>query len=317
MFRRFARPCIPWLTAAIAAACGSPPAADRGGAARPPAVAESSSAAASDAAAPPARDVLPPDALPAFSYAGIRYEPQEGAIASTPDGSRARARLVLRATAPSRFEVPLDAELGLTFANGAQVRSPLPSLGASQVEVIEVAGDVPAGTTWAGCSLSITEAGREPLRLRLGEDPAPPPDELEATESAKASTRYGDQVAYEVTGATFTADGPRRGGFYGRAPEGQRFLRTRIAVTNVDGRHGVSIGEESFALVTDLGTAPIAVGVNAQSIALGQRVEFEVIFLVPVEAGEFTLTVGADGNAPGRIQLRRRETGHSARPAAP
>lgn len=307
MFRRPTLRVAMVVAAMVAAACGSPRASVPRDA-LPPA-SEAPVPAKRPADGLPESHGLPAGALPAFSYAGIRYEPQGGVIQGT------TARVTLSASAPSKFEVPLDAEIRLTFANGAEIKAALPSLGASQVTVVELAGPVPPDTTWDGATLSITEAGREPFQLRFGDDGEQPPDALEATGTAKVLTRYGDQVSYEVLGASFASDGPRRGGFYGRAPEGQRFLRTRIAATNVDGRHGVSIGEEAFQLTTDVGPASIAVGVNAQALALGQRGEFEVVFLVPKQARTFTLRVGADADTPGQITLRSPQPTSDSPPA--
>ena len=62
-------------------------------------------------------------------------------------------------------------------------------------------------------------------------------------------------------------------------------------------------------MTTDAGPATIALGVTAQTVALRQRAQFEVVLLVPATARLFTLEVGADGRAPGRIAITRTADG--------
>lgn len=256
--------------------------------------------------AAPRAVVLDVNTLPPLRYAGVVYEPKTGVISPTAAGaSQAGVKLDLQATAPSKAEVPLDGQLTLEFANGAQVRTGAHGLGAAQVTDIALTGSVPADTTWNGASLTLSESGKPSQTVTVGA-PAPSGDvALRPDAEVNAPTRYGEAVTYTVTQAALLLDGPRSGGFYERTSDTQRFVRIVVTALNKGGRNGVSIGQESFELLADGQSANIAVGVFARTIAYNQSNDFELFYRVHSDAKTLTLKVGADGRKPAQIVLER------------
>lgn len=254
---------------------------------------------------PPQVVTLDVSQLPPLRYAGVVYEAQSGAIKPTADTAGATASLDIRATAPSKFEVPLDGQLTLEFRDGAQLRTHVQGLGAAQVADLTVSGPVSAGTTWEGATLTLTESGKPPQRVQVG---APEPSSdvaLTPGPEVNAPTRYGEPVTYSVSQAALLLDGPRSGGFYERTGDLQRFLRVVVTARNTGGRNGVSIGQETFELSADGQSANIAVGMFARTLAYNQSNDFELFYRVPAEAKSLALKVGSDGKHPGQIDLGR------------
>ncbi|MDZ7651290.1 MAG: hypothetical protein U5L03_01320 [Burkholderiaceae bacterium] len=241
--------------------------------------------------------------LPPLKYAGVVFEARSGVIA--PDGAQATATLVVQATAPSKAEVPLDGQLTLAFANGTQLRKQLQGFGSAQVADLTLSGNAPAGTTWDGATLTVTESGKPPQRVTVGQ-PAPATRVLlTPSGEAVAPSRYRDPITSQVAQAALELDGPRSGGFFERTADNLRFARVRVTVLNKGARSGVSIGQESFELRVDGHSMNVAVGLFARAIAFNQSADFELVYRVPVAAQKFVLIVGADGKKPGEIELTR------------
>jgi hypothetical protein len=270
---------------------------------RPAPVAKSQQSSTTASPQPAFLDV---NTLTPLRYAGVVYEPRSGVIAPPATGaSQSNVKLDLRATAPSKAEVPLDGQLTLEFANGAQVRTGAHGLGAAQVMDIVLTGSVPVGTTWQGAVLTLSESGKPPQTVTVG---APAPgSEIALTPDAEvdAPTRYGEAVTYTVSRAALLLDGPRSGGFYERTSDTQRFVRIVVTARNKGGKNGVSIGQESFELWADGQSANIAVGVFARTIAYNQSNDFELFYRVPADVRTLALKVGADGRKPAQIGLTR------------
>ena len=241
--------------------------------------------------------------VPALKYAGVVFEAKSGVI--TPAGTDATATLAVQATAPSKAEVPLDGQLTLAFANGTQLRKLLQGFGSAQVADLSLSGNVPAGTSWDGATLTVSESSKPPQTVTVGK-PAPVTTvTLTSGGEAVAPNRYRESVTYQVAQAALELDGPRSGGFFERTAEAKRFARIRVTVLNKGGKNGVSIGQEAFELHVDGHSTNIAVGLSARAIALNQSADFELVYRVPAGAQKFVLIVGADGKKPAQIELAR------------
>jgi len=263
------------------------------------------SAEAPQAVLPPRPVALDINTLPALRYAGIVYEPRSGVITPVAGANVATVSLTLGATAPSNAEVPLDGQLTLEFANGAQVRTGAHGLGSAEVTTVVLTGTVPADTGWDGAMLTLSESGKPPQRVTVGAPASASEDALVPGPEVSAPTRYGEPVIYSVSQATLLLDGPRSGGFYERTSDAQRFLRAVVTALNKGGRNGVSIGQESFELWADDQSLNQAVGMFARTVAYNQSNDFELFYRVPADAKSLTLKVGTDGKHPGQIELRR------------
>jgi hypothetical protein len=258
---------------------------------------------AAPAPPPPAERKLDVSQLPPLKYAGVVFEAKSGVIA--PAGADATATLAVQASAPSKAEVPLDGQLTLAFANGTQLRKHLQGFGSAQVVDLTVSGSVPSGTTWEGATLTVGESGKPPQTVTVGQ-PAPAASiALTASGEAVAPSRYRDPITYQVAQAALELDGPRSGGFFERATDGQRFARIRVTVLNKGAKNGVSIGREAFELRVDGQSMNIAVGIFARSIAFNQSADFELVYRVPADAQKLVFIVGADGKKPAQIELAR------------
>lgn len=263
-------------------------------------------AAEAPRAAPPRQPAaLDINMLPAIRYAGVVYEPQSGVITPAVDASVATVNLTLQATAPSKAEVPLDGQLTLEFPNGALVRAGAHGLGSAEVAAVSLTGTVPADTSWHGATLTLSESGKPPQRVTVGESAPVSEVTLKPGPEVAAPTRYGEPVTYSVSQAALLLDGPRSGGFYERTSNSQRFLRVVVTALNKGGRNGVSIGQESFELWADGQSLNQAVGMFARTVAYNQSNDFELFYRVPADATSLTLKVGTDGKHPGQIELRR------------
>lgn len=252
---------------------------------------------------PPAERKLDVSQLPPLKYAGVVFEAKSGVIA--PAGAEATATLAVQATAPSKAEVPLDGQLTLAFANGTQLRKHLQGFASGQVADLALSGSVPAGTAWEGATLTVSESGKPPQTVTVGQ-PAPATGiALAPGGEAVAPSRYRDPVTYQVAQAALELDGPRSGGFFERATDGQRFARIRVTVLNKGAKNGVSIGQEAFELRADGQSMNIAVGLFARAIAFNQSADFELVYRVPADAQKLVLVVGADGKKPAQIELAR------------
>lgn len=252
---------------------------------------------------PPVERKLDVSQLPPLKYAGVVFEARSGVIA--PAGADANATLAVQATAPSKAEVPLDGPMTLAFANGTQLRKHLQGLGSGQVADFTLSGTVPAGTTWEGATLTVSESGKPAQTVIVGK-PAPVTTfALTSGSEVLAPNRYRESVSYQVAQAALELDGPRSGGFFERTAEAQRFARIRVTVLNKGGRNGVSIGQEAFELRVDGQSTNIAVGLSARAIALNQSADFELVYRVPADAQKLVLVVGADGKKPAQIELAR------------
>jgi hypothetical protein len=252
---------------------------------------------------PPIERKLDVSQLPPLKYAGVVFEARSGVIA--PAGAEATVTLSVQATAPAKAEVPLDGQLTLAFASGTQLRKHLQGFGSAQVADLTLSGTVPAGTTWDGASLTVSESGKPPQTVTVGR-PAPVSTVVLAPGGEVAApNRYRESVSYQVAQAALELDGPRSGGFFERTAEAQRFARIRVTVLNKDGRNGVSIGQEAFELHVDGQSTNIAVGLSARAIALNQSADFELVYRVPADAQKLVLKVGADGKKPAQIELTR------------
>lgn len=252
---------------------------------------------------PPVERKLDVSQLPPLKYAGVVFEARSGVIA--PAGADATATLAVQATAPSKAEVPLDGPLTLAFANGAQLRKQLQGFGSGQVADLTLSGTVPAGTTWEGATLTVSESGKPPQTVTMGK-PAPAGSvALTPSGEAVAPSRYRDPITYQVAQAALELDGPRSGGFFERTTDSQRFARIRVTVLNKGAKNGVSIGQEAFEVRVDGQSMNIAVGIFARSIAFNQSADFELVYRVPADAQKLVLIVGADGKKPAQIELVR------------
>lgn len=269
---------------------------------KPAPVAESPQAAVP---APPQPASLDINSLPPLRYAGVVYEARSGVITPAINAAGASVKLELQATAPSKAEVPLDGQLTLEFANGAQVRTAARGLGSAQVMDITLAGSVPSDTSWSGATLTLSESGKPPQRVTVGAAAASGDVALTPGPEVNAPTRYGEAVTYSVSQAALLLDGPRSGGFYERSSDTERFARIVVTALNKGGKNGVSIGQESFELWVDGQSANLAVGMFARTIAYNQSNDFELFYRVPAEATTLTLKVGTDGKHPGEIVLTR------------
>jgi hypothetical protein len=277
------------LVAAALAACGKPEPPPPPSAPPPP--------------PPPLERKLDVSQLPPLKYAGVVFEARSGVIA--PAGADATATLAVQATAPSKAEVPLDGQLTLAFANGTQLRKHLQGFGSGQVADLSLGGTVPAGTTWDGATLTVSESGKPPQGVGVGKPAPVTAIALAPGSEAVAPNRYRELVTYQVTQSALELDGPRSGGFYERTAEKQRFARIRVTVLNKGAKNGVSIGQEAFELLVDDQSMNIAVGLSARAIALNQSADYELFYRVPADVKKLVLTVGADGKKPAQIELTR------------
>ena len=252
---------------------------------------------------PPSERKLDVSKLPPLKYAGVGFEARAGVIA--PAGGDATATLTVQATAPSKAEVPLDGPLTLAFANGVQLRKQLQGFGSGQVADLVLSGSVPAGTSWDGATLTVSESGKPPQTVTVGK-PAPSGSmALAPSGEAVAPSRYRDPITYQVAQAALELDGPRSGGFFERTTDAQRFARIRVTVLNKGAKSGVSIGQEAFELHVDGQSMNIAVGLFARAIAFNQSADFDMVYRVPADAQKLVLIVGADGKKPAQIELVR------------
>jgi hypothetical protein len=243
--------------------------------------------------------------LPPVRYAGIVYEARSGSL--DPEGSGMRARLVVQATAPSKFEVPMDGVLTLEFTNGARVHGRAPALGAAQVADLTLSGPVPADSVWDGATLTIAESGKVPQRVTVGQPEPPRREVLAPGPAVTVPSRYGEPITYTMADAALELDGPRTGGFFERAGDLERFLRVRVTVLNKGAPNGVSIGMEKFELLADGASANVAVGMFARTVTFNQSLDVELVYRVPTDAKALAVKVGADGRKPGEIALARAE----------
>lgn len=279
------------LAAAVLAACSKP---------EPPPPAP----APPPSPPPPVERKLDVSQLPPLKYAGVVFEAKSGAI-NPVGGAEASATLAMQANAPSKAEVPLDGQLTLAFANGTQLRKHLQGFGSAQVADLTLGGSVPAGTTWDGATLTVSESGKPPQTVTVGK-PAPTTSvTLTPRGEGVAPSRYRDPITYQVALAALELDGPRSGGFFERTAENQRFARLRVTVLNKGAKSGVSIGQEAFELRVDGQSMNIAVGLFAKAIAFNQSADFDMVYRVPAGAQKFVLIVGADGKKPAQIELTR------------
>jgi|GEM_PF-2634171 hypothetical protein len=257
--------------------------------------------------------LLPDPSSRAFRYAGAEFVIQAASISNrnvmNPDQTMPGnpwVNVVIKATNNQAYPVTTP-KFEITFADGTNANG-LDGIRLNQngTQELNLRGIAKADTVWDGAVLTLSEAGKEPLKISLTGAPAKAdlPRALKPGDAVTATNKYGEKIMVQVTDAQLDIDGIVTGQRAERAPVGKRFVRVTAQAQNMDAKNGMSVGNEYLQLRADGAPAEIAFDESgAQTIPLDESANLTVYFLVPAEAKEFKLVVAPDGQAPQEIAL--------------
>lgn len=258
---------------------------------------------------------MPLTTLPrAFSYAGVDFVISDGRLTNrslidpnTAVADTFRVELTVQGQNNSGFKADIvNGVVQIDFADGTAVaQTVVDPIEIGETRSFAVSGAVQPNTTWDGATLTLSEAGKEPLTIALtGPETVTGQSQPLAGGEATGLNKYDESIQYQITEASLWLDGPQSGGYYVHAPAGQQFLRITAHVTNTGGSSGVSIYAEQFQAVADGTSSAVSYDVNgAQSVTLNASTDVSFYFLVPANAANLAITVAADGTQPATILL--------------
>ncbi|MCA9899965.1 MAG: hypothetical protein KC433_17360 [Anaerolineales bacterium] len=258
---------------------------------------------------------IPLTSLPrAFSYAGVDFVITDGRLTNrslidpnTAVADTFRAELTLQGQNNSGFKADIvNGVVQINFADGTAVaQTVIDPIEIGDTRTFTVSGAVQSTTNWEGATLTLSEAGKEPLTITLtGAETVTGQSQQFTGGEATGLNKYDESIQYQITEASLWLDGPQSGGYYVHAPAGQRFLRITAHVTNTGGSNGVSIYAEQFQAVADGIPSAVSYDVNgAQSVTLNTSTDVSFYFLVPASAAKLAITVAADGHQSATISL--------------
>lgn len=223
---------------------------------------------------------------------------------------RLRVELTVEGQNVSGFKAQIvGGTLGVTFADGTAVAQVLVDpIDNNTSRIYTLSGDVPPTTQWEGAALTLSEPDREPETIALTGDATASGQSEALSPGAQVSTvnRYEEGMQFLVKDAALWLDAPQPGGYFVRAPLGQRFLSVTLEVTNTGGQNGVSVYAEQFQALADGAPAAVSYDMHgAQSVPLNTSTEVAYYFPAPAGAADFQLVVAADGSQPAQIALSR------------
>lgn len=279
----------------------------------PEPTAAAASASNAGASIPLLERLLPEPTSRAFRYAGADFVIQEASISNrnlmNPDQTMAGnpwVNVVIKATNNQTYPVTTP-KFELVFADGTNtygldgIR-----LNKNDTQGLNLRGVAKADTAWDGAVLTLSESGKEPLKIPLTGTPEKSeyPLALKAGAAVTATNKYGEKILAQVTDSQLDIDGIVSGQRADRAPVGKRFVRVTAQAQNMDAKNGMSVGSEYLQLVADGAPAELAFDeTGAQTIPLNESAKLTVYFFVPADAQEFKLVVAPDGQEPKEITL--------------
>jgi hypothetical protein len=230
--------------------------------------------------------------------AAITTQPPEGADPADPKGAYAQTVWkVSNATADNQRVN--SGTMTLKLAGGEYARPIDYTVGPQTDQDLSVVFSVPAGSTWAGASLSLAEPGKVPAQLLL-EGAAPALEEpVKGTVRGEAQVTSPNLIDYQVVDGATALNGP---GF--RADAGAHVLILKVTATCKD-RYDCYVGPNSFRLIVDGVPSdlqkldPISAAVKASTSQ-----DFTLAFQLPDSAKALALEVGETGKDTKQIPLK-------------
>lgn len=249
----------------------------------------------------------------AFRYAGADFVIGEASISNRNLMNRDQTmpgnpwvNVVIKTTNNQDYPVTTP-KFEITFADGT-IASGLDGirLNKDASQELNLRAVAKLATEWDGAVLTLSESGKEPLKIPLTGTPemSEYPHVLKPGAAVTATTKYGEKIQVLVKSATMDIDGVVSGQRAERAPQGKRFVRIEAQGQNTDAKNGMSVGSEYLQLLADGAPAELAFdATGAQTIPLNEIAKLTVYFLVPAETKEFKLVVAPDGQESKEIPL--------------